>query len=171
MNLLSFRYMNFICSLKSYYDVHECVKAYRIFTDNSGYSAFCKIHVCQQLTTSLFSWKLLFVGVFVRSSLCSLSFPYMEISSPVYIMAGIHQEMQFARLPGSVMRRTACNCLSHHLQKKKKNSEKQLHQWQPWNSWKGGGKVGGWERSFLFMLLFILLPPDANETYSFFSDV
>ena len=112
--------MNFICSLKSYYDVHECVKAYRIFTDNSGYSAFCKIHVCQQLTTSLFSWKLLFVGVFVRSSLCSLSFPYMEISSPVYIMAGIHQEMQFARLPGSVMRRTACNCLSHHLQKKKK---------------------------------------------------
>lgn len=110
--------MNFIFYIESY-DVHEFVKVY-ICSDNSWYLAFCKIWVCQQLTTSLFSWKLLFIDVFVQSSLCSFSFPYMEISNPVYIIAGIHQGMQFARLLGSVLwRRTACNCLSHHLQKKK----------------------------------------------------
>lgn len=110
-----------------------------ISTDISWYSVFCKI-------CSLFSWKLLFTGVFVQSPLCSFFFPYMEISNPVYIIAGIHQEMQFAHLPGSVMWRTACNCLSHHLWKKK--SEKQLHQWHPWCSWKGRGSWRMGEKLF-----------------------
>lgn len=139
--------MNFIFYIESY-DVHEFVKVYTC-SDNSWYLAFCKIWVCQQLTTSLFSWKLLFIDVFVQSSLCSFSFPYMEISNPVYIIAGIHQGMQFARLLGSVLwRRTACNCLSHHLQKKK-ISEKQLHQWQPWCSRKGRRSWGMGKKLFI----------------------
>lgn len=59
------------------------------------------------------------IGVFVQSLLCWFSFPYMEISNPRSIIAGIHQEPQFACLLGSVTQRgTACNCLSHHWQKK-----------------------------------------------------
>lgn len=137
-----------------------CVNALK-FTDISWYSPCWQIWVCQPLTTSLFPWKLLCVfGGFVQPSLCSFSFPYMEISNPVYIIAGIHQEMQFACLPGSVMqRRTACNCLSHHLQKK---------------SWKAIAPVttlmlterelGDGREAFLSMPLFILLPLDARET-------
>ena len=86
----------------------------------------------------------------------------MEISNPVYIIAGIHQRMQFARLPGSVLwRRTACNCLSHHLQKKCLKSNCISDNLDAYEKEEG---VGGWERSFLFVL-FILFPSDANETY------
>ena len=153
--------MNFIFYIESY-DVHEFVKVY-ICSDNSWYLAFCKIWVCQQLTTSLFSWKLLFIDVFVQSSLCSFSFPYMEISNPVYIIAGIHQGMQFARLLGSVLwRRTACNCLSHHLKKKKFLKSNCISDNLDAHEKEGG--VGGWERSFLFVLI-TLFPSDANETY------
>lgn len=160
--MLSFRYTNFIFYMEKLLWCAWICESIYMFTDNSSYLAFCNIWVCQQLTTSLFSSKLLFIDVFVRSSLCSFSFPYMEISNPVYIIAGIHQGMQFPRLPGSVLwRRTACNCLSHHLQKK--ISEKQLHQWQPWCLWKGRGS---WEMGKkLLFVLFILFPSDANETY------
>lgn len=69
----------------------------------------------------------------------------MEISNPARIIAGIHQEMQFARLPGSATRRrTACNCLPHHLQKILESNclsdNLDAHE-------KEEG-VGGWERSF-----------------------
>ena len=86
----------------------------------------------------------------------------MEISNPVYIIAGIHQGMQFARLLGSVLwRRTACNCLSHHLQKKFLKSNCIGDNLDAHEKEEG---VGGWERSCLFVL-FILFPSDANETY------
>lgn len=120
-----------------------------ISTDISWYSVFCKI-------CSLFSWKLLFTGVFVQSPLCSFFFPYMEISNTVYIIASIHQEMQFAHLPGSVMWRTACNCLSHHLWKKKNLKSNCISDILDAHEKEEG--VGGWERSFSIYAAIYIVP-------------
>lgn len=152
--------MNFIWYLKSYYDVCEYVKVY-------AYSqTFHSIPCSARSALSFHGNFFLFTAVFVQFPLCSFfSFPYMEISNPVYIIAGIHQEMQFAHLPGSVMWRTACNCLSHHLRKKK--SEKQLHQWQPWCSWKGSGSWRMGEKLFYLCcyLYCSLLMPVKHSNY------
>lgn len=40
------------------------------------------------------------------SVFCSFSFPFLEISSPVDTVAGIHQEMQFSSLRGNSLWRT-----------------------------------------------------------------
>lgn len=120
LNWLGFRYMTFICYLKSYYAVCDCVKVFTYTQIVHGIQRSATSEPANNLPPLSFHENFsLCIGVFVQSPLCSCSFPYMEISNPVYIIAGIHQGMQFACLPGSVMqRKTACNCLSHHLQKK-----------------------------------------------------
>lgn len=84
----------------------------------------------------------------------------MEISLAVYIIASIHQEMQFARLPGSVVWRTACNCLSHHLQKKNLKSNYISDDLDTHERKRG---PGAGREAVLFILLVILFPLDVKE--------
>lgn len=147
LNWLGFRYMTFICYLKSYYAVCDCVKVFTYTQIVHGIQRSATLEPANNLPPLSFRENFsLCIGVFVQSPLCSCSFPYMEISNPVYIIAGIHQGMQFACLPGSVMqRRTACNCLSHHLQKKILKSNCTSDNLDAHGKEAG---VGGWERSF-----------------------
>lgn len=123
-----------LLSQKLFWCVWMCERI-SVFTDLSWYSVSAKSESASN-EPPLFPWTLLSIDECFRSVFpLSLSFPYMEICSPGSIIAGIHQDMQFACLPGSVTcRSTACNCLSHRLQK---NSAKQLHQRQPGCSQRG----------------------------------
>lgn len=142
--------MNFIWYLKSYYDVCEYVKVYAY--SQTFHSIPCSARSALSFQGNFF----LFTAVFVQFPLCSFfSFPYMEISNPVYIIAGIHQEMQFAHLPGSVMWRTACNCLSHHLRKKNLKSNCISDNLDAHEKEAG---VGGWERSFSIYAAIYIAP-------------
>lgn len=161
VSLLSFEYMNSICCLNVIMlsvNVWKYIHIHRYFMVFSVWQ-----NLSMPAVNHLFSRKLLFMCISVQSYLGSFSFPYMEISNPVCIIAGIRQEMRFACPLGSVMwRRTACACLSHHLHNK---FWKAIASATTLLLTERKRELGDGREAFLSTLLFILFPLDSRATW------